>query len=116
MTMQEAIIKHYKEVNQKLTLREISEDTGIQITRVFRLINGNQMKLSEYEKFDKAIRKKTSPEASFNELVPLANICSHKLTINQILEVIEFMERKLHIKDLMNNFEINNIDAKAIAS
>lgn len=115
MTMQEAIIKHYNQINEKFTLREISEDTGIQITRVFRLIRGHEMKIGEYEKFDRAIRKKVSPNNSFNELVQLANLCAHKLSIKQIMEIIELMERKLHLQDLLNDFGIKIRDAKAVA-
>jgi hypothetical protein len=39
------------EIKGSPSLKIISEDTGIQITRVFRLFNGYEMKLSEYEVF-----------------------------------------------------------------
>ena len=43
----EVIAKYFKRRGEK-PLREISNETGIQMTRVFRILNGQEMKLSEY--------------------------------------------------------------------
>ena len=54
--LQGLILKKYTEVHNNPTLKFISEDTGIQITRVFRIINGHEMKISEYERFESSIK------------------------------------------------------------
>lgn len=54
-TIQKETIARYRQKFPKHTFREISERTGIQLTRVFRVINGYEMKLSEYLAFQKAI-------------------------------------------------------------
>ena len=45
-------------LNQEPTLKKIAADTGIQITRVFRLFNGSTMKLSEYQIFQHRVKEK----------------------------------------------------------
>lgn len=49
--LQQAILRQYQEHFPGLTYRAIAEHTGIQLTRIFRIINGSEMKLREYEIF-----------------------------------------------------------------
>lgn len=51
MDLQKSIIADFKQTYPEVTLKKASELLGIQITRVFRLLNGHEMKLKEYEKF-----------------------------------------------------------------
>ena len=55
--MQTEIIKKFKECYAGFTLKSMAEITGIQVTRLFRIINGAEMKLVEYRKFQVAILK-----------------------------------------------------------
>lgn len=54
-TIQKETITRYRQKFPKHTFREISEKTGIQLTRVFRIVNGYEMRLTEYLAFQKAI-------------------------------------------------------------
>lgn len=62
------ILHQLKLRSQKNSLRQISESTGIQLTRIFRIINGAPLKehelhpLCEYLKFDFSFIPKESPE------------------------------------------------------
>lgn len=58
-TIQQETINRYKKKYPNHTFREISAQTGIQLTRVFRIINGYEMKLSEYLAFQKVINSTT---------------------------------------------------------
>ena len=58
MGLQDIIIERYFENFPKQSLRGISANTDMQITRVFRILNGSPMKLCEYESFENSIRKK----------------------------------------------------------
>jgi hypothetical protein len=49
------LIKTYKNLYPKTTLKETAHQTGLNITRIFRLFNGQEMKLSEYLAFQKVI-------------------------------------------------------------
>ena len=68
MDMQLKVISEFKELFPNATLKKISELTGIQITRVFRLINGREMKLSEYQSFRQVITKNESKKIEENSI------------------------------------------------
>lgn len=55
MDLQKSTIAEFKRVYPTITLKKASEVLGIQITRVFRLFNGHEMRLNEYEKFQKVL-------------------------------------------------------------
>ena len=61
MSVQTIVLKQFNELYPQAKLREISEKTGIQITRVFRILNGAEMKVSELESFQKATDTSKSP-------------------------------------------------------
>ena len=61
MSVQSIVLKQFNEKYPNAKLREISEKTGIQITRVFRILNGAEMKVSELEKFQGATETSKSP-------------------------------------------------------
>jgi len=49
---QQILLKRFKRLFPTHSYKEISMLTGIQITRVFRLFNGAEMKISEYRAFE----------------------------------------------------------------
>ncbi len=63
MNLQSRILREYRELHPRHTLRETSKLTGIQLTRVFRLFNGHAMKLEEYERFHRAVHNVSDPGA-----------------------------------------------------
>ena len=65
MQLQETLIKKYRKIYPNYPFRKISEQTGIQQTRLFRIFNGQEMKLSEYETF-RSILAKNGNYASFD--------------------------------------------------
>lgn len=46
--LQKELLRRYSELMGAPSLKEIAEDTGIQVTRVFRLFNGHEMRMAEY--------------------------------------------------------------------
>lgn len=60
MCLQTRIIKEYRELFPRYTLRETSAQTGIQLTRIFRIYNGAPMKLGEYELFHEIVHGATA--------------------------------------------------------
>lgn len=55
--IQRETIYQYQTKYPNDTLRDIASKTGIQLTRVFRIINGYEMKLKEYLSFQKSIHQ-----------------------------------------------------------
>jgi hypothetical protein len=60
MDLQKSIIAEFKKAYPEITLKKASQVLGIQITRVFRLFNGHEMRLVEYEKFKKVLTEDNS--------------------------------------------------------
>lgn len=94
---QKKLLDQYLALSQKPTLKQIAEETGIQMTRVFRLINGSAMKLSEYEVFNHLVHKKLGLETG---LPVLAEQCLQKLSPQSLKEIEGMIKRKLAIWDL----------------
>jgi len=103
MDLQKRIIEQYLNLNPNITLRKISSDTGIQMTRVFRILNGSEMKIAEYEIFRKKVTDKLGLCGVLEEL---AHECSITLSNESIKEIEALMKRKIQIKNLMK--QLNN--------
>ncbi|MBF0206821.1 MAG: hypothetical protein HQK53_08005 [Oligoflexia bacterium] len=64
LDLQELTLKNHMKLHGNPTLKYIASDTEIQVSRVFRLFNGYEMKLSEYQKFKRSIFLKTGSKWS----------------------------------------------------
>jgi hypothetical protein len=99
MSLQKSIIKQYKEIYPKDKLKDISAKTGIQITRIFRILNGSEMKLKEYEVFDEIVNSKTNNAL----IIKLAKDCLLSLSSARRSFIISNMQQALKI----NSFKIS---------
>lgn len=103
MSYQTHILNRYKETYPKHTLNEISKKTGIQVTRVFRILNGSEMKVSEYESFENAIDTKSY---SSLQLLKTAKKCLATLSEESLNSLVQEMNLKLKLKNQV--FKITN--------
>ena len=103
MSLQKSIIKQYKEIYPKDKLKDISDKTGIQITRIFRILNGSEMKLKEYEVFDQIINSKTNNAA----IIKLAKECLLSLSAGRRASLVSNMQQALKI-NLFTSMANNN--------
>ncbi len=92
MDIQKTILGQYMLLNHKPTFKEISKDTGIQVTRVFRLFNGNIMKLSEYQVFNSRVKEKMGLTGGLEDV---AFECSMKLSPESIKDLEVYLKRKI---------------------
>ena len=92
MDLQMTILNQYMLLNNKPTLKQISQDTGIQLTRVFRLFNGSTMKLSEFQVFNCRVKEKMGLT---DGLEAIAFECSMKLSPEAIKDLEVFLKRKI---------------------
>ena len=95
MSLQNKTIQRYRQYFPQETLREISLRTGIQITRVFRLMNGKTMKVGELEAFEKAVMDKLAENPSFSRLESLLTEASTLMTNDELSKLAEMVERKI---------------------
>ncbi|MDO9183202.1 MAG: hypothetical protein Q7U04_12375 [Bacteriovorax sp.] len=94
MELQKTILKQYMLLNEEPTLKNIASDTGIQVTRVFRLFNGSTMKLCEYQVFQRKVKEKMGLT---DTLEAMAFDCSLKLSTEAIRDIEAYLKRKMEI-------------------
>ncbi len=73
LSEQRKIIGEFKALNSASTQKEMADSLGIEKTRYFRLLNGCEMKLSEYLTMKKAIDEKLRAEGHDNSITGLGS-------------------------------------------
>lgn len=101
-TLQKTIINQYQEAFPRDTLQEISRKTGIQITRVFRILNGSDMKVKEYEAFQNAI----GSIFTYSDFVDLSKTYITNIDSKKVQFIINLMQSHLKIKSLQEDKKI----------
>jgi len=104
MSLETKILQRYRLHYPKDSFREISNRTGIQITRVFRLFSGKSMKIKEFEAFDNAIQIKISENPSYNQLLNLIEESTALLTHTEFERIQDYIERKLNNKKFVRSY------------
>ena len=100
MQVQDSLMKKYNSLLKKSTIREIALDSGIQQTRIFRLLNGSEMKLSEYLIIKERVVKLSLQNT---DLVELAIEGDSLLSTYGVEEMSKKISRKLRIAKLVES-------------
>lgn len=103
-SLQDLIIEKYRQVYPQDTLRDISNKTKIQHTRVFRIFNGSEMKISEYETFEELL----SINKQNQHFQQLARECSRQLSTQTLNELYTQMKQTLKLAQLAQSISFNN--------
>lgn len=109
-TLEKEIIRRYRQVYPKDTLKMISEKTGIQITRVFRIMNGKPMKVKELEVFERVINQSQTSNKHLTEFERLTKMALSILSVRDLNHIAQIMERKIqnaHLKVSSSYFNEN---------
>jgi hypothetical protein len=99
MQTQATLLKRYKEVYPKDTFQVISKKTNIQITRVFRIFNGSEMKLKEYLSINELLQSKIDSK----QFIQSAKSCLENLSIDKVESLMNQMNHSLKIASLRLN-------------
>jgi hypothetical protein len=102
LELQKTILTKYKKVHGPQTYKKIAEDTGINISRIFRIFNGALMKINEYEIF----KKKTHPK---NESEGCSEVFINKSLLRIESKDIQYIKNLLKRKIRMNQIIKNHI-------
>lgn len=94
MTLQKKTLSRYRQFFPNETLRETSARTGIQITRVFRLFNGKNMKVGELEAFESAINLKIAENPNMAKLSAAVEEAGAILTNEELAKITDYVQRK----------------------
>lgn len=101
--LQNSVIQNYFQICGKKSLRMMAEDTGIQLTRLFRILNGWEMKLSEYERFKTSIKRYNQDGSKeVGSVVDLAVMCQEILSHDGLEEIRFLMESRLTARRLQS--------------
>lgn len=98
-TKQEKLLAQYKNLMGHMTYKQISADTGIQFTRVFRLFNGAEMKHSEYELFKAKIIQMGQARSEFQALL---ETCVTELSDSDVLKVQDYIKKLMTKKSILD--------------
>ena len=101
MNLQKKIISIYLEKNGHKALRVMATELDIQTTRLHRIINGSEMKISEYEKF-KSYLTVDRFENQFTEFTTISQKAM------RLLGIPEMNELKYVIKNMLHEYSIKN--------
>lgn len=109
MNLQKSILDQYLEITGEKSFRDIARNTGIQLTRVFRIFNGSKMRVDEYETFKKLIAEHLEKEFV---LETLAKECIERLSVSAVKELENILRRKIFLSDLLKkNATVINLQA-----
>ena len=114
MSLQTNILKDYRSLFPQDTLREISNRTGIQLTRVFRLLNGSPMKLAEYESFYDIIDLENTKSEKTSAL-KLLRSHGHQLSGSEMTKICDFIQRKIQFNTLVTSQQIATMQKQELA-
>jgi hypothetical protein len=99
MKLQNNVLNCYKEKFPNHTLKMISQRTGIQLTRVFRLFNGHEMKLSEYEAFQTACFRQKD-DSLFSKFFELSIQSVQSLKEDELRSITHHMEDLIEVSNI----------------
>jgi hypothetical protein len=90
--LQEKILFEYRGLLNDPPMRVISENTGIGPSRIFRLFNGSEMNLKEYQIFKREIKKLKNIGHRLEELF---ETCLETLSVDKLDMIETLLEQRL---------------------
>lgn len=102
MCLQNRILKEYRSIFPRFTLRETSAQTGIQLTRIFRLFNGSAMRLDEYERFHQVVYGDSAASGLNGSFRRVTESIARNMSPIDLRKIVEMLEQKLHWHQLIN--------------
>ncbi len=114
MSLQKKTINRYRHFFPEDTLREVSARTGIQITRIFRLFNGKNMKVAELEAFQNIIDLKLSENKNLKRVENALDEAYSILTNEELYKIANYIERKVVARSY-SRYHLNSFKDAIIA-
>ena len=116
MCLQTRIINEYRTLFPRYTLRETSAQTGIQLTRIFRIYNGAPMKLGEYEVFHSLVHGASASTGMQGAFRRVTEVITRTFSHKDIEKVTLMLERQLQWHELVHSGQpARNFDQAVMA-
>lgn len=100
MTTEKSLLKKYRELLDSKTFLAMSKDSGINLSRLFRLENGYEMTLKEYKIIKSRIATLLNQTRSIEYL---AQECMEKLSPISLREIEIYLIRRLETYEISKN-------------
>ncbi|EQC49629.1 hypothetical protein [Bacteriovorax sp. DB6_IX] len=101
MKHQDELLNQFKKRLVDYTYKQISSQTGIQMTRVFRIFNGYEMKVSEYFALKEMLEEKNEAK-DFDHIIEK---CRMQLSDSSLKEIEMVCKKKLNLLELIISTE-----------
>ncbi len=95
--LQNEVLSEYVKMLGNPPLRVISENTGINMSRIFRLYNGSEMSLKEYQVFKNEMMR----IKEISSLDDLIERCLYKLSKDKLSKIVVDLERSLVVSSVV---------------
>lgn len=102
-SLQEMTLKQFMKAVGKKTLQQYSDLTGIEKTRIFRLLNGAEMKLGEFEVLQSFLNQNHQEVKDWKKLLSEAEIAQQFQKDQAKMEASILIERSERLKEYLTN-------------
>jgi hypothetical protein len=92
--LQQNLLSSYRRNFAKSSYRQISQETGLSQSRVFRIFNGSEMKIGEYQLLLEQIGRSSSTQYN---LLSLATQCIAALSDRSLVELESLLQRRIYL-------------------
>lgn len=115
MCLQTRILEEFRSLYPRNTLRETSLQTGIQLTRVFRIYNGAPMKLAEYERFHELVYGRSASPGLEGSFKRATESIVRLFPPKELDKITTLLERQLQWYQLIHSAASYQSDSAIIA-
>ncbi|MBT3235562.1 MAG: hypothetical protein HN353_06405 [Bdellovibrionales bacterium] len=96
-TLQQSLLKRYHSLFGDKTYRQIAHDSGIQLSRVYRIFNGSEMKIGEYQSLLEQMNGKSRDQV---RVISLTLQCMTQLSQKGQVELERLLQRRVYLSQL----------------
>jgi len=101
--MRNNLIERYFSLSHYPTLRGAAQETGIQVSRIFRIMKRGNLKVEEWKIFARLACQKLGLE---DDLLSLAEDCLAQLQKEDLEDLIHYMQRALRYRKIFQDNEL----------
>jgi hypothetical protein len=97
MQLQQKILRDYRKCFPHDTLKEMNQRTGIQMSRIFRIMNGMEMKVTEYENMVQAISHEKLGKRNYHRVHTICRYLSLEENQSKLNEIFSFLDYQMEL-------------------
>jgi GTP cyclohydrolase FolE2 len=108
MQLQQKILRDYRKCFPHDTLKEMNQRTGIQMSRIFRIMNGLEMKVTEYENIQQAISQEKMGKRNYHRVHTICRYLAQEENQAKLNEIFSFLDYQMELYRIDKQNKPNN--------